>query len=341
MMKQGKKSDSRQKATASDVAKRAGVSKWTVSRAFIEGSSISVTSRQRVLASAKELNYRPNLLARSLSQKSSHIIGVVIDQPGNPNLIALLNELTQQLQSKGYMAMLLNITAKASYEAAITLAEQLQIDGLLFLGTALSDDLITFAQDIHNIPLVQLCRNNTNPSIQVVSTDGYQAGQRIAQLLYQEGYTRFGYMKGPETNSSPLLRFEGYRDTLQALGSDVSLTLDVNNYQRSDGYAALRAYLLTTPATEHIDALFCENDIIAIGAMDALIDADGSHHIGIVGFDNIELASASAYQLTTYSQPIKPLVADAVRRVLQPDPNDTDTFYSGELTLRRSHRKIE
>ncbi|WP_413738472.1 LacI family DNA-binding transcriptional regulator [Sodalis sp. RH21] len=341
MMKKVQNPGSRQKATASDVARRAGVSKWTVSRAFTEGASISATTRKLVLASAKELGYRPNLLARSLSQKSSHIIGIVVDQLGNPNLNALLDEVTQQLQSKGYMALLLNITSESSYESAMTLADQLQIDGLLFLGTVLSDELIALAQDIHHIPLVQLYRNNNNPLIPVVSTDGYQAGQHIAQLLYDEGYRKFGYMIGPNNDSTPLLRFEGYRDALSSRGSQVITTIYAHHYQRHSGYEALLSYLQTTPIGERIDALFCENDIIAVGAIDALSDFGGLHNIGIVGFDDIDLASASAYQLTTYAQPMKKMVADAISRIMQPHKTKDASLYTGELKLRRSHLRIK
>lgn len=99
------------KATASDVAEKAGVSKWTVSRAFTPGASISDSARDSVLAAAAELGYRPNLLARSLSQKRTHIIGVAIDEMKNPHSMMMLDMVTKQLQTRGYMALLLNITA--------------------------------------------------------------------------------------------------------------------------------------------------------------------------------------------------------------------------------------
>ncbi|MDU3785582.1 MAG: LacI family DNA-binding transcriptional regulator, partial [Serratia marcescens] len=103
------------KATASDVAEKAGVSKWTVSRAFTPGASISDSARESVLAAAAELGYRPNLLARSLSQKRTHIIGVAIDEMKNPHSMMMLDMVTKQLQTRGYMALLLNITAGENY----------------------------------------------------------------------------------------------------------------------------------------------------------------------------------------------------------------------------------
>lgn len=126
------------KATASDVAEKAGVSKWTVSRAFTPGASISDSARESVLAAAAELGYRPNLLARSLSQKRTHIIGVAIDEMKNPHSMMMLDMVTKQLQTRGYMALLLNITAGENYRAVMAMADQLQVDGILFTATVLA-----------------------------------------------------------------------------------------------------------------------------------------------------------------------------------------------------------
>lgn len=327
------------KVTASDVAHRAGVSKWTVSRAFTDGASISPATLVRVKAAASALGYRPNLLARSLSKKSSRIIGVVVDELHNPNLMPLLDEVTRQLQQRGYLALLLNISQRD--EGLLTLADQLQVDGLLFMGTLLSEEIIRLAQDIHHIPLVQIGRSSTHPYIQVVTTDGYQAGVAMADLLHGEGFCRFGYMKGPDTDSSQLLRFDGYRDRLLALGVDEArLTmLHANHYQRASGYHTLAHYLNQTSADRRIDALFCENDVLAIGAIEALRAANASGLMGIVGFDGIELAASESYCLTTCGQPFSELVPDAVRRLTSPWIEEHNALYPGRIELRDSHRR--
>lgn len=327
------------KVTASDVAKRAGVSKWTVSRAFTDGASISETAMERVQQAAKDLGYRPNLLARSLSKRSSHLIGVVVDEMLNPNLLTLLDQVTQQLQLRGYMALLINISAQKSEEAVLTLADQLQVDGLLFLGTLLSDELIALARDIHRIPLVQLCRNDDNPYIQIINTDGYQAGYHTADLLHQQGYRRFSYMKGPDTESTQLLRFEGYRDRLVELGvAETGITLlKANHYNRASGYNAYHQYLTSTPPEALAEAMFCENDILAIGVLDALASTAHDHHLGIVGYDNIELAGSSRYQLTTFAQPLSDMLQEAVFRLTAPESEPRQYQHHDQLQLRRSH----
>lgn len=327
------------RATASDVARQAGVSKWTVLRAFTDGSSISEHSLNRVHAIAKELGYQPNLLARSLSKKSTRIIGLVMDELKNPNLTPLLDEVTQQLQQQGYMALLLNITTGYDYKSALMLADRLRVDGLLFLGTVLPSDLVALAKDIHHIPLVQLYRNSDNPYIQVVSTDGYHAGREIAQLLLTQGYQRFGYMSGPATLSTQLLRLDGYSAELTSQGHQVDVILRAPHYQWQNGFEALSRYLRETPAKQRIDALFCENDILAIGAMDALRMHPGEVHLALVGFDNIELSSLPSYQLTTYSQPMELLVPEAIRRLTLDLVPRENAFFAGKLIVRSSHLK--
>lgn len=340
MSKKTQPSAASRKATASDVAELAGVSKWTVSRAFTDGASISAKALARVQQAAQQLGYRPNLQARGLAKKSSQLIGVVVDEMQNPNLLLLLDEATRQLQRKGYTALLLNISAEGSEEAVLTLADQLQVDGLLFLGTLLSDRLIALARDIHRIPLVQLCRNDANPYIQVINTDGYQAGRQTAALLHQEGYQKFGYIKGPDTESTQLLRYEGYCDRLRELGVKPQniMLLKANHYDRASGFRALSDHLAQTSQAQWLDALFCENDILAIGALDALAAFAPAWQTGIVGYDDIELASSPRYQLTTHAQPLRAMLQDAVRR-LTSGPAPEPVSHQDLLRLRQSHRR--
>lgn len=328
------------KATASDVAMLAGVSKWTVSRAFTPGASISDKARAQVEAAARSLGYRPNLLARSLSQKRTHIIGVAIDELKNPHSMLMLDAVTRQLQARGYMALLLNITAGEHYRSVMDMADQLQVDGILFLGTVLTEELIDVAHDLHHIPLVQVGRNTDDAGIAVVNTDGYRAGGEIAALLLAQGYTRFGYMKGPDTASNHLLRMEGYRDGLAAAGYPLSLHLTAGHYDRTLAYQAMKAYLDAVPPADRVEALFCENDILALGALEALQVTGQSHQVAIVGFDDIDEAGAPGWQLTSYRQHTERLIDEALNRLIEDRATDEGEWRYGELRIRRSHLKM-
>ncbi|NIF23755.1 LacI family DNA-binding transcriptional regulator [Candidatus Pantoea multigeneris] len=327
------------KATASDVAKQAGVSKWTVSRAFTPGASISKKARDSVMAVARELDYRPNLLARSLSKKRTNIIGVVIDELKNPHSLMILDEATRQLQSRGYMALMLNITAEAHYRSVMSLADQLQVDGILFLGTILSAEFISIAEDMHHIPLVQVCRNTDAQDIDVVAISGFSAGKQIAELMLEQGFKRFGFMKGPDTPTSHLQRKEGFEAGLSEAGVELEILLKAGNYERQRGWSAMEQYLQQTPAEQRIEALFCENDILALGAMAAQRELAPESPIAIVGFDDIEEASSPGWQLTSYSQRIDRLMEEAICRLVDGTPGANTDWQQGELRIRRSHLK--
>lgn len=216
------------------------------------------------------------------------------DELKNPHIFTLLDEVTRQLQSRGYMALLLNITSEHDYESVLTLADQMQVDGLLFLGTLLNDRLISLAQDIHRIPLVVLYRYSESPYIQVLATHGYQAGFDIGELLLQQDYPRMGYLAGPISESTQLRRLDGFRAALAQQQREVNLVLQAPHYQRLCGMEAFSTYLAATPAEQRIDAIFCENDILAVGVIDAIRATPGCAPIAVVGFDDIELAASPA-----------------------------------------------
>jgi DNA-binding LacI/PurR family transcriptional regulator len=328
------------KVTASDVAKRAGVSKWTVSRAFTDGASIAPEVRDRVRALATEMGYSPNLLARSLSTRSTGLIALVVDELGNPNQLVSLNEATRQLQARGLSTLLLNTSPEYRPALALRLADQFQVDGIMFLGTTLTRDLIELAQRIKHIPLVVIMRNSGQADIPFVSTDGYAAGAEIANLFLAQGYRRIGYMAGPMSERTELRRMEGFRDRLQTMGVALATVIETAHYRREQGMHALQRYLESTPRTERLEALFCENDILAIGAMDALVAANAQRKIAIVGFDDIEMAASPSYQLTTFRQPVDYLVGEAIRLIVEPASAASRALMApGSLVLRDSHRR--
>jgi DNA-binding LacI/PurR family transcriptional regulator len=329
------------KVTASDVAERVGVSKWTVSRAFTDGASIAPEVRERVLQVAAEMGYSPNLLARSLSTRSTRLIALVVDELGNPNQLFMLNEATRQLQARGFSSLLLNLSPEYGPAAALRLADQFQVDGIMFMGTTLDQDLIELAQKIKHIPLVVVGRNSAVANIPYVSTDGYAAGGEIADLFLAQGYRRIGHMAGPPSERTELRRLDGFQDRLQARGTPLACVLETSHYSRQQGLQSLSRYLASTPRDQRVEALFCESDILAIGALDALAIAGVQHRIAIVGFDDIEMASAAPYELTTFRQPVDYLMSEAIRRIVEPDAVDAASLLApGTLVLRSSHRRV-
>lgn len=331
------KANPNRKVTASEVAERAGVSKYSVSRTFTPGGYVSDVKRQAVLKAAEELGYRPNLLARSLSKQRSGIIGIVVDTFSNYNLLQILPLVSRQLQKKGFSIMLLSAEEEEDYEPAILQAVQFQIEGLIFLGATLPDQFSHVVKDISHIPMIVLYRNSDLPNVKVIDTDNLKGGREVARLLVLEGCTRFGYLQGPPSGATRLDRLAGFQDELSLHGFKLECLLQARNYHQERGLQVLSEYLEQTPLNERIDALFCENDMLALGALDALRVKGGA--IAIVGYDGISIGESPAYELTSYKQPLELLCREAVRSLDEKEFSVEKYFAPGELVLRESHRR--
>lgn len=333
--------DSRaKKVTAKDVAERAEVSKWTVSRAFTDGASVAPEVRERIRRVAAEMGYAPNLLARSLTTRSSRLIALVVNELGNYNQLRVLHEATRQVQALGYSSLVLNLSSDTSPTEAVRLADQFQVDGIVFMGASLKQDLIELARRLRHIPLVVVLRNSGDADIPYVSTDGYAAGAEIADLFLDQGYRRIGYLAGLVSERSELRRLQGFRDRLSERGVPLAQMLEASHYLREEGMRTVRNYLEATPRAERVEALFCENDILAIGAIDAQVATHSARRIAVVGFDDIELAASPSYELTTFRQPVEHLVSEAIRRLVDPEAAQLGSLMApGTLVLRGSHRR--
>jgi len=323
--------------TARDVAKLAGVSKWTVSRAFTHGSSISQSSLNKVLKASEELGYKPNLLARSLAKNKTNMIAILISELGSPTFLDVFDELTSQLQNKGLIPIVLNIHSQNDYNNALSLASQLQVDGIMFLGSEVPQEIVD--RHIEHIPLISLYRHCDTKNINSVSTDGFSAGRHIASLFIELRYKRIAYMAGPSQKFTGLMRYEGLRDRLLEEKIELEHKFNVKHFSRELAYKCMCEYIKSTSYNNRIDAIFCESDIFAIGVIDALRHYKIENSIAVVGFDDTDLASSPSYKLTTYRQDLIPLVSKSVELLESSKNSNNKILMPGKLILRDSHLK--
>lgn len=334
-MEENETTVTKNKVTAKEVAELAGVSKWTVSRAFTQGASISPSSLKKVLEASEILGYKPNLLARSLTIKKTNMIAVLIAELDSPNVLAVFDELSSQLQKQGLISMVLNVNTVNDYNNALSLADQFQVDGIIFLGTELPEEIIE--KNISHIPLISLYRHTDIVNVQSVSTDGNAAGREIGSLFIGLGYQQIAYMAGPRQKSTGLMRYDGFKEKLQEHGLQVAKRFEVAHYNREMAFNAMLEYLNKTDINNRIEAIFCESDILAIGIIDALRYCNIENSIAVIGFDDIDLAKSPSYNLTTYRQKLKPLVMEAVQRLSGNHKLKTKLLLPGEFILRQSH----
>lgn len=327
------------KATAADVAKAAGVSKWTVTRAFTPGASIAEASRERVLQEAQRLGYRPNLLARSLATKKTNQVAVLVDDFANPYKLVMLEALTQALQERQMAVMLLNINRHFDHVSAMLDADQRQVDAVVLVGTDFHEAALRpAALPPSSAPLYVLARESSMPNITSVSCDPQASMAAINQHLWQRGYRRPGFMSGPQSLSTGLGRKQQFMAFWQEKTGTRPPELPVGNYDRSAAAAVFRAYWAGRAAGQDIDVLMCENDTLAMGVVDAARYEMGlrlPEQLAIVGYDGDPLTASPAYDITTYRQPMEHMVHTLVDMISGSQPLRSVNL-AGELLLRSS-----
>jgi LacI family transcriptional regulator len=303
---------SKRSVTAADVARMAGVSKWTVIRAFEPDASISNGSRKRVREAADVLGYRPNLLARSLATRKTNQIAVLVDDFSNPHKLPVLEALSLGLQAEGMVLMLININRSFDQIEALIHANQRQVDGIVLFANSLQDAILEEARAGKiKTPLIILARESTIESIPSVTADAASSIEEIGSHLVDRGYRRPGFMTGPAAQGSLVSRRRYFKEFWQRKSVENIPLMHAGGYDRHLGESALRKYLLETPRERRIDVLMCENDVLAFGALDVARSEFGlrvPQDIAVVGYDGIDLSGSLTYDLTTYEQPIAEMV---------------------------------
>jgi DNA-binding LacI/PurR family transcriptional regulator len=330
----------RHAATANDVARHAGVSQSAVSRAFTEGASVSATTRARVLAAAAALGYRPNLIARSLITRRTGMVGVAVANLSNHLYPGMLQALADRLQAEGYRILLFTAPPDGNADPELDQIIRYQVDALVLAATTVSSAL---ADECRAAGIPVILFNRTGRSLDVASVTGANCdgGQAIADLVARAGHRRPAFIAGDPNSSTSRDRERGFREGCAASGLPEPM-VETGGYSDEGARTALTA-LLNRPLRP--DAVFCASDQMAITAMDA---ARFGHHLrvpddlSIIGFDDAPPAAWPAYALTTYSQPVQPMVEATVTLILErladPATPPRRIVIPGELILRASCR---
>lgn len=339
--KSSKSSTPRRPVTAYDVAHFAGVSQSAVSRAFTPGSSISAETRAKVSAAVLKLNYRPNLIARSLSMRRSDMIGVIVPPLDNPFFATLLEALTSSFNRFGYRILLFTSNPAASPDPVLEDVLHSRVDALVMVSASISS---TFAEECRliGLPIVLLNRKTGGSHISSVTGANSEGASIIASFLIAGGHHRFAFMAGLESSSTSRDREEAF--TRRLVVSDRKLLARATgNYSFEGAMAAARQLL---QLRKRPDAIFCANDYMAIATLQVAQYEFGlrvGKDVSIVGFDDSACASWPLFGLTTYVQPAQRM-ADRVAEILQRQLYSGEDFPSidvipGELVVRSSARR--
>lgn len=297
--------------TSKDIAKAAKVSQATVSRVLSGGANVQAETRERVLAVMQQLNYRPNGMARAMRTNRTGNIGVVVSRLANPLYPEMLQILGQCLTAAGLRMMVWNTDETDEGAAASAVRESL-VDGVI-MTTATSLSTPLYEAVMLNAPVVLIHRVVEDWPCDQVSSDNGRGAADVADYIVRGGRKRIGMIEGTPLASTIRSRQDGFHARLDQLGwsLDPSLTVRVESFSHKTGYDAA-SYLLDL--AQPPDVLFCVNDVLALGARDAarMRGVAVPEQLWIVGYDDIEMASWPAFDLTTVRQPIKRMAEEAV-----------------------------
>lgn len=303
-------SDNKNWITAADVARHAGVSRSAVSRTFTPGASVSEQTRQRVLASANELGYQVNIIARTMITGSSNFVGLISTSFDNPFNSRLLVSLIHHLTLHGFMPLLLNINGPHQLEPALYKLLSYHITGVIMTSGA---PPLALAREYlaKKIPVVLVNRYACLPGIDRICSDNSQGATQVAELFVEQNLRQLAFIGENRHSFNTAERWRAFRAALPAT-PPVAHFCDRDSYQC--GWDAAETVLRAQP---DLEGIFCASDMLAMGAMDYLRQSAQSTDVKVVGFDDIPQASYAAYSLTTVRQDTDRLALFSVDSLLK------------------------
>jgi LacI family transcriptional regulator len=304
------------RVTSRDIAREAGVSQPTVSRALRGDPRVAAATAALVESTARRLGYVADARARSLSTRRTGTAAIVIADITNPFYAELLEALHQELTRTGYRSILLNERTDLRGAGGVgPLLRSRMVDGAIVATATLDEQTRRLLTD-ESAPIVQLVREVDGVPRDAVVCDNNGGAALAAELLVGLGHRRIGMIAGPDNASTTRERTAGFQAALKRAGLSLDASLlRAGDYAHPTGYSACLELLdLHEPPT----AIFCGNDVLALGALDAARRRGVSvpEELSIVGFDDISLAGWESFRLTTVRQPLAEMAHEAARMLV-------------------------
>jgi DNA-binding LacI/PurR family transcriptional regulator len=284
--------------TMDELAKLAGVSKITVSRALRGGFAVNKETRDRIFALAKEHGYRLNQAARNLRLDRSHTVGVIVemspsfDRPmSDPYPLELLGGISQTLTSRGYSLLLTTMAGKDSiaFQGA---------EGIILLGQGINDEAVKALQPVL-APLVVWGAPHEGADYCIVGSDNYHGGQIAAERLIDLGRRRLVFL-GDTRHAEVEARFRGFSNTAKERGANIVASIP-SPFTFTGGLEAAQSLVGQGVA---FDGVLGSNDLLTMGFVRALIEANMTvpSQVSVIGYDDTPLAATFSPALSSVHQ---------------------------------------
>lgn len=299
-----------------EVAALAQVSPTTVSNVLSGNRPVSAATRERVRSAIDELGYRPNLSARNLRLRRGGLIAVAVPEIDVPYFAELVRHVVPAARERGYTVLIDQTEGDPEAERFVLRGMNPgMVDGILFSPLNLGRTEFETLRD--GTPMVLLGELITGDGVDHVGIDNVAASAAATRHLVEQGRTRIAALGHQDREGTAPLRTNGYRQALAAAGLpyDPSLLISTDAFHRADGAKAMRELL---ESGSRPDAIFCYNDLVALGAMRVLRDHGLRipEDVAVVGFDDIDDGRYSSPSLSTIA-PDKAAIAAAALDLLQ------------------------
>ena len=332
----------RQRVVAKRLANDLGVSTSTISRAFSPEAVIAPQTRELVLKRAEEIGYKPDPYAQSLITRRSRIASVIVSDITNPFYPEILTNLTEALQGTGLNVMLFTSAAGQTSDEVLPQALHYQPDIVVVLAATLS-----FRAALESVEagtrLIFFNRYVPDTPTDSVTCDNVRGGREVADHLLDFGHRRLAYIAGQQDATTNTDRWAGFSERCRERGIERLDCEEAGVFSHEAGYAAAMRLLSDG---NRPDAIFCANDLVALGALDAArreFGLDVPKDLSIVGFDDISMAAWPSHALTTYRQPARRMVAttiDLVKQItMDPNSEPVSKRIAGHLVIRETTGK--
>jgi DNA-binding LacI/PurR family transcriptional regulator len=325
-----------------DIAKAAGVSHSTVSRALADSPLVAEETKRRVRRLAKEMGYSPSAIARGLVTKHTYTVGLVVTTIADPFVAEVVGGIEETALDNGYSVILCDSNAEPQREiTAVRTLREKRVDGIIVTASRVGNLYLPLLEEVE-VPIVLVNNQQEGRYVYSVATDNVHGGEMAINHLLELGHRRIGYIAVPEKTSSSLERLKGYKRALQAHEIEVTDSLiSSGNGWPDGGESGMRQLLaLSSPPT----AVFCYNDMTAVGAiaeakrMGFRVPQD----ISVVGFDDIAFAAYLDPPLTTVAQrkyDMGQIAMEMLLDILAGEDAVSDINLHGRLVVRRSSDK--
>ena len=327
--------------TIMGVAKLAKVSKTSVSR-YLNGQNVghmSEETKERIIAAIKELDYQPNSIARSLKQKSTKVIGLVVNDMSNLFFLEIIRGIEMELKNSGYNLLVCNSDTNVEMELqCLKMLEKRQIDGVILIGMNMP---VSHIEKIRTeFPIVLMERDPGKTNLDSVQIDNKVGAYEAVKHLIERGHQRIAHITGPFISTMAMERKESYEECLKDYGIEVWPQFIVSgNYKLESGYAGMQALMALR---EKPTAVFCANDYMAMGALRFLMEHNYKvpQDVALVGYDDIMVSKMVTPSLTTVRQPVWELAGVATRLLLERIKEKGQKEHKGQKVIMQSELVI-